>query len=121
MVCVECDEVFCNFCFEKSHMFSAKHHRSETLTTCDVCHYQIATRKCFGCGPSLLHQCDSCFNSIHNSENNKVRTVMLSYGIKEPMGGTKYGDGGHKWSAIVLPCEECMEISAQWECEICGK
>ena len=29
--CVECDEVFCNFCFEKSHMFSAKHHRSETM------------------------------------------------------------------------------------------
>ena len=39
---------------------------------------------------------------------------MLSYGIEKPMGGSRYGDGGHKWSAIVLPCEECMEVSAQW-------
>jgi C-terminal processing protease CtpA/Prc len=114
--CIQCDEVFCNFCFEKAHMFSGKKHKYEHLQTCDVCHYQIGTRKCFACPEAHRLQCDTCFADLHE----KTRGVMLDFRQSFPIGGARYGDGAHKWAAIVLPCEECMKVSAQWECDICG-
>jgi C-terminal processing protease CtpA/Prc len=114
--CVECDEVFCSFCYDKSHMFTSKNHRYEELKLCETCHHHVATRTCFACDPNIQYQCDSCFHSHHAN----IRVVMLPFEKVRPTGGSRYGDGAHKWAAIVMPCSECNMFAAQWECEICG-
>ena len=62
----ECDEVFAPIASRKAILSAPNIIEPLRLKTCDMS-YQVATRKCFGCGPPLLFQCDSCFHSIHNS------------------------------------------------------
>ena len=99
-ICNECDDVFCNKCFESLH---TKGHRSKharnPIPHCVVCHYQMASHVCGSCTAQkkiTFMTCDVCHKNVHA-------------GVKRP----------HKWTWLTMPCVECQDYAARWRCTDC--
>jgi len=91
-VCINCEDVFCNVCFESEHWIQNGHIWKE-IEPCSDCEYQAATRYCKTCSKSF---CCTCFENHHRNS------------IEQ-----------HKWSPIVKLCCECEKRATKWKCEGC--